>query len=132
VEMRRVEWKELPGSFDLELTERCGLGLIQLMLDDLVDTAAPRPFVQLRPQIAERARLAGHNDLDLAVVGVAHPTAQAKLSRLAMDKPSKADTLDPTANEEVENHRRALVSQTDLPCATRIASCRDSHPPKIG
>jgi hypothetical protein len=60
--------------------------------------------VQLSPQLAQRFNIARGHHLDLAGVGVSHPTVQPKLGRLAMHEPAKPNPLHTPANEKVKDH----------------------------
>jgi hypothetical protein len=97
---------------DFEVFEAGGFGFFELVLDDLVDTAAAGAFFELGAEFVEVFGRAGGDEFDVAGVGVADPAAQAELGGFAMDEPAKADALNAAADEEVKNHQRVkcLVS----------------------
>jgi hypothetical protein len=78
----------------MERAETLGFGPRQFLLDHGVDAAPARAFVESFPQLGQVLRVAGCDDLDMAVFGVAHPAAKIEPGGFAMDKPAKSDALD--------------------------------------
>src|SRR5262249_10608574 len=79
----------LPGALDLERAERFGLAFIKDMFDDAIDTAATRSKLEAGTQLIEIGRISGRDDFNIAVLGIAHPTAQLQFAGLAMNEPAK-------------------------------------------
>jgi hypothetical protein len=113
--------KELPGSLDFEEVEGGGFGFGQFVLDDGVDAAAARAFVEFGAELCEGFGVASGEEFDFAVVGVADPSAQAERGGLAMDEPAKADALHTSADKKVKNHMELSVSQRDGEVSNKTA-----------
>ena len=73
-------------------------------------------------QLFQVFRLAGGDDFDLAVIGVADPAAQAKLGGFAMDEPAKADALHAASMRKCSTigtlsvAERNITTQPERPC----------------
>ena len=93
-----------PCAIDFERTETFSLVIGQRVLDDAVDARAARPFAEAGAKLIQVARFASGNYFHVAVLSVAHPSAQIQFARLALHKPAKADTLHAALNEEMNNH----------------------------
>jgi hypothetical protein len=63
------------------------------VLDDFVDAAAAGAFLERGAQLGEGCWIAGDDDFDFAVFGVAHPAFELKLAGLAMYEPAEAYPL---------------------------------------
>ena len=102
---------QLPGAFDLESGQICAFAFGELVLDYLIDTAAPGAFAQRGAQFGKAFVIPADDDFDIAAFGIAHTALESKLAGLAMHKPAKADTLYTAFDEKVENH--SLFSVAD-------------------
>src|ERR1700761_455250 len=96
----------LPGSFNLKRSERLTFALGQFVFNNGIDAASARTLAQFDAEVFKRLRIACGDDFNLAGIGIAHPAAQAKLCRFAVNEPAKANALHTPANEKVNNHRR--------------------------
>ena len=76
------------------------------MFDDRIDAAAARALTKNGAKLGELFGIAGGDDLDVSVVGVPDPAAQADLGRFAMDEPTKAYALNAAFDEEVTDFMR--------------------------
>jgi hypothetical protein len=72
--------------------------LVEVVLDELVDTAAARASAEASAEFGEIFDGAGGEHFNLAVFGVAHPAAEIEFAGFAMNEPAEADALDPTTN----------------------------------
>jgi hypothetical protein len=118
----------LPGSFDFELTQTRGFTLVELVLDHFIDTASAGTFMEMGTKFREISLIARSDDLDLTGVSVAHPATQAKLCRLAMNKPAEADSLHTAADEKVKNHQSFKSTKSALIGCQRAFICRTATP----
>jgi len=92
------------------------------VLDEAINAAAARSAAQAGAQFGQIGLRAGDHDLHFALFGIAHPTAQVKLSGLALDIPAEAHALHTSLNEKMKNHclRPWPVLQIGAGCATRL------------
>jgi len=81
-----------------------GFILGQSVFDDAVDARASRAAAQADAKLVKVAGVACRHDFNIAILGVAHPSAQLELCGLALDKPAEADALHAALNEEMKNH----------------------------
>src|SRR3569833_549125 len=91
------------------------------MFDDAIDAAPARSSTEAVAQVCEIFCTAGSDNFDVAVFGVADPTAKIEFAGFAVNEPTEAYALHATLNEEVENHsqiwpvfqKQALRCNTD-------------------
>jgi len=76
------------------------------VLDEPVYAAAARSAAEAGPQFSQIVRRSGGHHFDLAVLSVAHPSAQVQLAGLPVNIPPEAHPLYATLNEKMKNHRR--------------------------
>jgi hypothetical protein len=76
----------------------------ELALDNAVYAAAARATPETSAERSQIVGRAGGDHLDLALLGVADPSAQVELVGLAMNKPAKTYPLYPASNKKVKNH----------------------------
>jgi hypothetical protein len=100
--MGQPEW--LPGAFDAEGGEVGGFGLIEVVLDDVVDAGAARATAEVGAQFVQVLRVTGGDYFDIAVFSVADPAAQFQLTSLALDEPAEAYALNAATDKEVKDH----------------------------
>ncbi len=93
-----------PCAIDLKGTEVFGFAFVQMVLDDAVDAGAARAAAEAGTKLIEVAGVARRHHFHVAVLGVAHPSAQVKLAGLALYKPAETDSLYTALNEEMKNH----------------------------
>jgi hypothetical protein len=96
---------DLPGSFNLKWSQVLGFLLGEFVLDDLIDAAAPRSFIESLSQGGQVPRIARGDNLYMAVFGVSHPAAQPNCSSLAMHIPAKPHSLHTPFDEIMPNHK---------------------------
>lgn len=101
---RRQSQRVLPGALDLKGDERFGLAFIEDMFDNAIDTAAARAEFETGAQLIEIGRVSGRDDFYIALLSVAHPTAQLELAGLPMNEPAKANPLHAPLNLEMNDH----------------------------
>ncbi len=78
----------------MERAEALGFRFRQLLLQDGVDAASSRALAEGRLQLGKVSRIAGGDDLDMAVFGVAHPAAEIDRGGFAMHEPAESNALD--------------------------------------
>ena len=120
----------LPGSFNLKWSELRAFALGQFMFNDGIDAAAARTLVQRNLQLGQNIWFASGDDLNVAVVGVADPAAQAKLRRFPLHKPAEADALHAAFYKvmdtmELQCRRAAIPMQGDRSCKSKEAGPSD-------
>jgi hypothetical protein len=74
------------------------------MFNDSINSAASRTLSQGNPQLCEQSLFARGYNFNVSLIGVLHPAAQTKFSRLAMHEPAKANTLYTAFDQEMEDH----------------------------
>jgi hypothetical protein len=74
------------------------------MFNDSINAAASRTLSQGNLQLREQRFIARGHKLNVSLVGVLHPAAESKLSRLPLHKPAEANTLNTTFDQEMEDH----------------------------
>ena len=75
------------------------------MFYNRINAAASRTLSQRNLQLREQRFVARGNNLNMSLVGVLHPAAQANLSRLPLHKPAEANALHATFDQEMEDHK---------------------------
>jgi len=93
-----------PGAVDLERRKAFGFAVGEVMLDDAVDAGAAGSAAKAGAKFGQIAGCARGDNFDVALFGIAHPTAQIELAGLALNEPAEPDALNATLNEEVEDH----------------------------
>jgi hypothetical protein len=86
-------------------TETFGLRFGQLLFEYTVYSASARAFVQRLAKFSQILGLARCNNLNMAVIGVAHPAVQAEFGGFAMDEPAEPNSLNTAFNHVVANHK---------------------------
>ena len=71
---------------------------------DAVNACPAWALTQAGAKLGKILESAGCDDLDVAFFGVADPAGEAQFTRLAVNEPAEADTLDATLNEKMKNH----------------------------
>jgi hypothetical protein len=74
------------------------------MLDNVVNASAARPAVKAGAKLVEVDGLSCRNHFHFAILGVAYPAAQLKLTGLALHEPAEAYTLHTALDKEMNNH----------------------------
>ncbi len=74
------------------------------MFYNSVNAAASRTFSQGNLQLRKQHFIARGHNLNVSPVGVLHPAAESKFSRLPLHKPAEANTLHTAFDQEMENH----------------------------
>ena len=74
------------------------------MLDDPVHAAAARAAAKAGAQLVQVLFVSGGDHFHVAILGIAYPSAQLKLTGLAIDEPAKPNPLHAPLNEEMKNH----------------------------
>ncbi len=95
--------RALPRRFDPERLEFAGFTLSQGVFYHAIDTAAARAAANARAQLVEIGDFSSGQNFNMALLGVAHPTVQAQLARLALHKPAKANSLYTSLDKKMEN-----------------------------
>ena len=95
----------LPGAFDPESAEIAGFAVIEVVLDDAIDTAATRPTTEAGAEFGQVLLGAAGDNLNIAIISVADPAAQIEFAGFSLYEPAVADPLHTTLNEEMENHK---------------------------
>src|SRR5438105_12515589 len=78
------------------------------MFNDFIDAAAAGASAEGDHEVLKLVGLAGGEDFDRSVVGVADPAVEAELGGFAMHEPAESDALDAAFDEEVLHHDRSL------------------------
>jgi hypothetical protein len=99
---------------DFKWLEGFGFRIGEFVLDDGVDAAAARAFVQLGAEVGEGFGVTGGDEFHFPAVGVADPAVQGELGGLALDEPAEADALHSAADEEVEDHISSVLLQKQI------------------
>jgi hypothetical protein len=118
-----------PCAIDFERTETFGLTIGQRVLDDAVDARATRAAAKAGAKLIQVAGFASGNHFHIAVLSVAHPSAQIQLAGLALHKPAKADTLHTALNKEMNHHgfRPSPVLQMRVSARNRRMSAQETR-----
>jgi len=74
------------------------------LLEYGVNTASSGASVQRLFKFSQIFGLAGRDNLDMPIIGIAHPAMQAEGGGFAMDEPAKADSLNAACDEIVADH----------------------------
>lgn len=74
------------------------------MFDNRINSAASRTLSQGNLQLREQRFIARGHKLNVSLVGILHPTVQAKLGSLPLHKPAEANTLHTAFDQKMENH----------------------------
>ncbi len=103
----------LPGAFDAEGFEAVGFLFVEVVFEDEVNAAAARTAMEAQAQFGEIFGSARGDDLDIPFFSVANPAGEAQFTRLAVNEPAEADTLNATLNEKMKNHGVTIASVAD-------------------
>src|SRR5271166_777822 len=93
------------------------------MFDDVIDAAAARAALEAGAQVVDVGGLAGGDNFHIALLGVAHPSAQVEFAGLALHKPAEADALYAALNQKVNDHGQWPVLQMGA-SGRNFQSCR--------
>ena len=74
------------------------------MFEDAVNACATWALAQAGAEIGEVAGSSRGDDFDVAFFGVADPAGETEFASFAVDKPAKANALNATLHEKMENH----------------------------
>ena len=100
----------------MERAKVFGFFFVEVVFDQAIDAAAAGATAEGLAKFVQVFSGASRDHFDVAIFGVAYPSAQSQLAGLAVNKPAEADALYPALNEEVENHiaTKASVSEGGL------------------
>ena len=93
----------LPRSVDAEGRKVLSFAVVERVLNDAIDAAAARAAFEAGAQIFEIGGLAGSDNFNGAIFGVAHPAAQFEFAGLALHEPAETYALYAALNEEVKD-----------------------------
>ncbi len=94
-----------PRTFDPERIQARRLFVVETVLDKAVDSAAAGAAAQARPQFCKIFGSAGSDDFHIAILSIAHPSAQIEFAGFAMNEPAESHALHAPLNQKMENHR---------------------------
>jgi hypothetical protein len=95
----------------MKRAEAFGFGVNQSLHENGVNAASARAFVQSFVELGQVRFIAGGNDLNVTVFGIADPAAKVEGSGFAMNEPAKSYALDAAFDELVVDHEARSVLQ---------------------
>ncbi len=94
----------LPDALNAEAVEGGGFTLFENVFDDAVNAAAARAAAKAGAKLVEVVGVAGGDNFDVAIFGIADPTAQFEFAGFAVNEPAEAYSLNAALNEKVKDH----------------------------
>jgi len=88
----------------LKCSKLRAFALEQFVFQYSIDAASARSLAQRSLQLSQQIGFASGHNLNVSLIGVPHPAAQTKLSRLPLHKPAKANSLNSALDEEMQHH----------------------------
>lgn len=88
----------------MKRAEAFSFGINKLLHQDGVDPTPARAFVESFVELGQVRPIAGRDDFNVTVFGVADPAAKIECGGLTMDKPAKSNALHAAFDEVVVDH----------------------------